>query len=161
MSENEIRHVMGLSGGKDSSALAVYVQQEMPDIAEQMEYFFCDTHKELPETYEYLERLEARLGIACRNVEYLFEDSQFYYYKVTRWYNTPTYPSEPATEPEPTESTEPTEPSEPETDRVTVHQFLDASGQSGPYTALRSIAKGCPGSAPRRASSWRRFPATD
>ncbi len=28
-----------------------------------MEYFFCDTHKELPETYEYLERIKARLGI--------------------------------------------------------------------------------------------------
>jgi 3'-phosphoadenosine 5'-phosphosulfate sulfotransferase (PAPS reductase)/FAD synthetase len=28
-----------------------------------MEYFFCDTHKELPETYEYLDRLRARLGI--------------------------------------------------------------------------------------------------
>jgi 3'-phosphoadenosine 5'-phosphosulfate sulfotransferase (PAPS reductase)/FAD synthetase len=28
-----------------------------------MEYFFCDTQKELAETYEYLERLKARLGI--------------------------------------------------------------------------------------------------
>ncbi|HBQ98456.1 MAG TPA: phosphoadenosine phosphosulfate reductase, partial [Cyanobacteria bacterium UBA11691] len=26
-------------------------------------YFFCDTHKELPETYSYLDRIEARLGI--------------------------------------------------------------------------------------------------
>jgi hypothetical protein len=61
---------------------------------------------------EAAEWLKARLGIACRNVEYLFEDSQFYYYKVTRWYNTPTYPSEPTTEPEPT--TKPNEPSEPD-----------------------------------------------
>lgn len=59
----KVRHVMGLSGGKDSSALAVYIQQNMPDVADAMEYFFCDTHKELPETYEYLERLKARLGI--------------------------------------------------------------------------------------------------
>jgi len=29
----------------------------------QMEYFFCNTHKELPETYEYLDRIKARLGI--------------------------------------------------------------------------------------------------
>ena len=28
-----------------------------------MEYFFCDTHKELPETYEFLDKLKARLGI--------------------------------------------------------------------------------------------------
>lgn len=27
-----------------------------------MEYLFCDTHKELPETYEYLTKLEAYLG---------------------------------------------------------------------------------------------------
>ena len=69
MSKNDVRHVMGLSGGKDSSALAVYVQREMPEVAEKMEYFFCDTHKELPETYEYLERLEARLGIKIKRLE--------------------------------------------------------------------------------------------
>src|SRR6267154_716300 len=27
-----------------------------------VEYVFCDTHKELPETYEYLTRIEAYLG---------------------------------------------------------------------------------------------------
>lgn len=53
-----VRHVLGLSGGKDSSALAVYMKERVPD----MEYFFCDTDKELPETYEYLDRLEAYLG---------------------------------------------------------------------------------------------------
>jgi hypothetical protein len=54
-----VRHILGLSGGKDSSALAVLMHKRVP----QMEYFFCDTHKELPETYEYLDRLKARLGI--------------------------------------------------------------------------------------------------
>lgn len=54
---------MGLSGGKDSTALAVFLRQH-PDYADlELEYFFCDTHKELPETYEYLDRIEARLGI--------------------------------------------------------------------------------------------------
>lgn len=33
-----------------------------------MEYFFCDTHKELPETYEYLDRIEARLGIKIQRL---------------------------------------------------------------------------------------------
>jgi 3'-phosphoadenosine 5'-phosphosulfate sulfotransferase (PAPS reductase)/FAD synthetase len=56
-----VRHVMGISGGKDSAALAVFMARSRP-IAN-LEYFFCDTGKELPETYEYLERLEARLGI--------------------------------------------------------------------------------------------------
>ncbi|MGE3553011.1 MAG: phosphoadenosine phosphosulfate reductase family protein [Candidatus Obscuribacterales bacterium] len=59
MSKKKIRHVLGLSGGKDSAALAVYLHKQIPD----MEYFFCDTDKELKETYEFLERLKARLGI--------------------------------------------------------------------------------------------------
>lgn len=54
----EIRHVLGISGGKDSSALAIYMRTKVP----QMEYFFCDTGAELPETYDYLNRLEAALG---------------------------------------------------------------------------------------------------
>jgi 3'-phosphoadenosine 5'-phosphosulfate sulfotransferase (PAPS reductase)/FAD synthetase len=56
---DETRHLLGLSGGKDSAALAVYLRDEKPNL----EYFFCDTGKELKETYEYLERLKARLGI--------------------------------------------------------------------------------------------------
>ena len=52
------RHVLGLSGGKDSSALAIYMRDRVPE----MEYFFCDTGAELPETYEYLNRLEAAVG---------------------------------------------------------------------------------------------------
>ncbi|MBD1806320.1 phosphoadenosine phosphosulfate reductase family protein [Microcoleus sp. FACHB-SPT15] len=59
MSKKKVRHILGLSGGKDSTALAVLLHKEIPE----MEYFFCDTHKELPETYEYLERIKARLGI--------------------------------------------------------------------------------------------------
>ncbi|MBW1766576.1 MAG: phosphoadenosine phosphosulfate reductase family protein [Deltaproteobacteria bacterium] len=58
MAENNVRHIMGLSGGKDSTALALYLKDKVPDI----EYFFCDTHKELPETYAYLKKLEILLG---------------------------------------------------------------------------------------------------
>jgi 3'-phosphoadenosine 5'-phosphosulfate sulfotransferase (PAPS reductase)/FAD synthetase len=66
-----IRHILGLSGGKDSTALAVLLHQEIP----QMEYFFCDTHKELPETYEYLDRIKVRLGIKIHylSAEYGFD----------------------------------------------------------------------------------------
>jgi 3'-phosphoadenosine 5'-phosphosulfate sulfotransferase (PAPS reductase)/FAD synthetase len=56
---SEVRHILGLSGGKDSAALAVLMHKRVP----QMEYFFCDTGKELAETYEYLDRLKARLKI--------------------------------------------------------------------------------------------------
>ena len=58
MPDNQMRHVLGLSGGKDSAALAVYMRDRVPE----MEYFFCDTGSELPETYEYLTKLEAVLG---------------------------------------------------------------------------------------------------
>ncbi|XVV02479.1 phosphoadenosine phosphosulfate reductase family protein [Actinosynnema sp. CA-248983] len=66
-----VRHVLGISGGKDSSALAIYMRDRVP----QMEYFFCDTGAELPETYEYLNKLEAALGkpIARLNTERDFD----------------------------------------------------------------------------------------
>ena len=54
------RHVLGLSGGRDSAALAVYMRQHHPQL--DIEYFFTDTGKELPEVYEYLGRLEGFLG---------------------------------------------------------------------------------------------------
>lgn len=54
------RHVLGISGGKDSAALAVYVRQHYPEL--DVEYFFTDTGKELPEVYEFLGRLEGFLG---------------------------------------------------------------------------------------------------
>jgi 3'-phosphoadenosine 5'-phosphosulfate sulfotransferase (PAPS reductase)/FAD synthetase len=56
---NRTRHILGLSGGKDSTGLLVLLRDAIP----QMEYFFCDTGKELPETYEYLEKVESRYGI--------------------------------------------------------------------------------------------------
>lgn len=57
----DIRHVVSLSGGKDSTALAIYLRKTYPDLP--AEYVFCDTGAELEETYEYLERLEALLGV--------------------------------------------------------------------------------------------------
>ena len=54
----EPRHVLSLSGGKDSAALALYLRDRIPA----MEYIFNDTGKELPETYEYLDRIGDYLG---------------------------------------------------------------------------------------------------
>ncbi len=72
-----VRHVLGISGGKDSAALAIYLRGRVPDV----EYFFCDTGSELPETYEYLERLEGVLGkpIARLNAERNFDHWLFVY----------------------------------------------------------------------------------
>ncbi|MFN4294913.1 MAG: phosphoadenosine phosphosulfate reductase family protein [Thermoflexales bacterium] len=57
-SEQAIRHIVSLSGGKDSTALAIYLKDRVPGL----EYVFCDTGEELPETYEYLDKLEVFLG---------------------------------------------------------------------------------------------------
>jgi len=72
---NNHRHIVAFSGGKDSSALAIYlhnperwlkalgksIDHERPPL-EEVEYVFCDTGTELAETYDYLDRLEAYLG---------------------------------------------------------------------------------------------------
>lgn len=56
------RHVLSLSGGKDSAALAVYLHDKIPNL----EYVFMDTGYELPETYEFLKRMRAILGIQIK-----------------------------------------------------------------------------------------------
>lgn len=67
------RHILSLSGGKDSTALAIYMRDKVPE----MEYVFCDTGEELPETYDYLDRLEAYLG---KPIERLNPDRPFSHY---------------------------------------------------------------------------------
>lgn len=63
------RHILSLSGGKDSTALAIYMRDKVPE----MEYVFCDTGEELQETYDYLERLQAYLG---KEITYLKSNRQ-------------------------------------------------------------------------------------
>lgn len=58
------RHILALSGGKDSSALAVYLRDKVP----QLEYVFCDTGVELEETHEYLTKLESFLNIKIHTI---------------------------------------------------------------------------------------------
>lgn len=64
-----IRHILSLSGGKDSTALAIYMKDRIPEL----EYVFCDTEQELPETYDYLKKLEAFLG---KEVTFLKHDGK-------------------------------------------------------------------------------------
>ena len=66
----EPRHILSLSGGKDSTALALYMRDRVPNL----EYIFCDTEKELPETYAYLEKIEVFLG---RKIERIKPDVGF------------------------------------------------------------------------------------
>ena len=57
----ELRHVLGISGGKDSAALAIYVKTKYPSI--DLDFYSCDTGKELEETYQLIRNLEVYLGI--------------------------------------------------------------------------------------------------
>ncbi len=66
------KHVLGLSGGRDSAALAAYMRQNRPEL--DIDYFFTDTGKELPEVYEFLVKLEGFLG---KSIERLNPDRDF------------------------------------------------------------------------------------
>lgn len=56
----KVRHLLGISGGKDSAALAIYMKDKYPAL--DIEYYTCDTGKELEETYELIINLENYLG---------------------------------------------------------------------------------------------------
>lgn len=91
-----VRHILSLSGGKDSSALAIYMRDpqkwlrtlgsdreadsdaklDREPLAE-VEYVFCDTGEEVPETYAFLDKLEAYLG---QSIERLNPDRPFNHY---------------------------------------------------------------------------------
>jgi 3'-phosphoadenosine 5'-phosphosulfate sulfotransferase (PAPS reductase)/FAD synthetase len=58
----DARHVLGLSGGKDSAALAIFIKERYPEVHEKVEYFFSDTGAELKEVYDFLDKMEAYLG---------------------------------------------------------------------------------------------------
>lgn len=58
---NQVRHVLGISGGKDSAALAIYMKELYPQM--DIEFYTCDTGKELEETYQLIRNLESKLGV--------------------------------------------------------------------------------------------------
>ena len=72
---SKTRHILGISGGKDSSALAIHMNQNYPGL--DIEYFFTDTGEELPEVYDYMNRLEGYLG---KEIVRLNGDRTFSYY---------------------------------------------------------------------------------
>jgi 3'-phosphoadenosine 5'-phosphosulfate sulfotransferase (PAPS reductase)/FAD synthetase len=83
----KVRHVLGISGGKDSTALAIYLNKNYPEL--DVEYYFCDTGKELDETYELLNNLEFQLGkkiARLRAAETSHEDPFDHHLKLLRGY---------------------------------------------------------------------------
>lgn len=56
----KVRNILGISGGKDSAALAIYLKQKYPNL--KIEYYNSDTGCELAETELLIDRLSAYLG---------------------------------------------------------------------------------------------------
>jgi hypothetical protein len=69
---SKIRHVLGISGGKDSAALAIYIKTKYPSL--DLEFYSCDTGKELDETYQLIKNLEVYLGVKV-NILHAAENS--------------------------------------------------------------------------------------
>lgn len=64
-----MKHIIGLSGGKDSSCLALALAEKEP---RDYEYVYTPTGNELPELAAHLERLECLLG---KKIKSLYEKS--------------------------------------------------------------------------------------
>lgn len=63
----QVRHVLGISGGKDSAALALYLRDLYPQL--DIEYYTSDTGRELDETYALIERLKSALGRDIKEIK--------------------------------------------------------------------------------------------
>ena len=72
---SKTKHILGLSGGKDSAALAVHMNNKYSDL--DIEYFFTDTGYELKETYDFLNKLKTRLD---KPIHYINPRNSFDYY---------------------------------------------------------------------------------
>lgn len=60
---------IGISGGKDSTALALWVKYESGIPEDRVEYSFCDTGNEDPFTYQYLDLLREHFPISVIHPE--------------------------------------------------------------------------------------------
>ena len=84
-------HILSLSGGKDSTALAFFIKENMPEIFEKLELVFCDTECELPETYDYLNKIEVFLNKKIfqikpeKSFEHLMTTSGYLPSPIKRW----------------------------------------------------------------------------
>ena len=69
LQDTDARHVVSFSGGKDSTALGIYLLENYPQL--DLEFVFCDTGAELKETYEYIERFEAIFSVKVKRLNVL------------------------------------------------------------------------------------------
>ena len=66
-----IRHVVSVSGGKDSTATLLLALDKVP--RDQIVAIFCDTGNEIPVTHAYLDDLERRLGLRIHRLTANFD----------------------------------------------------------------------------------------
>lgn len=64
--DKDARHIVSFSGGKDSTALAIYLLSTYPEV--KFEFLFCDTGVELEETYDYIKRFESIFGVKIKRL---------------------------------------------------------------------------------------------
>lgn len=69
LADKDARHIVSFSGGKDSTAMAIHLLENYPDL--KLEFLFCDTGAELEETYEYIKRFEAIFGVRIKRIDAL------------------------------------------------------------------------------------------
>lgn len=66
-------HHAGISGGKDSTALAIWMVKDSGYPRESLEFSFCDTGNESPVTYRYLDYLE-EYGVTTERQDFTTAD---------------------------------------------------------------------------------------
>ena len=69
----KVKHLLGISGGKDSAALAIYMNDNYPEL--DTVYYTCDTGKELKETYDLIDKLNSVLGKEIELYKSMDEDN--------------------------------------------------------------------------------------
>lgn len=75
-----MRHILALSGGKDSTAMAIHMRQHHSGLP--IEYCFADTGRELPDLYRFLDDLEKYLGA---DIHRLTDYGRKFDYYLERW----------------------------------------------------------------------------
>lgn len=86
---SKVKHVLGISGGKDSAALAIYLHDKYPHV--DFSYYYTDTGKELDETYQLIENIEIYLGkkievLVAEEAQNSSENPFDFFYKSFRGY---------------------------------------------------------------------------
>ena len=86
---SKLKHLVGISGGKDSAALAIYLHDKYPNLS--VTYYFCDTGKELDETYQLVKNLEVYFGkkiieLTAKEPKQAGKNPFDYYYESFRGY---------------------------------------------------------------------------